>query len=339
MENTPAISVIIPLYNAEKYIAECLDSVLMQTFQDFEVIVVNDCATDNSRAIAESYLEKFGGRLKIFDNEQNSGPSASRNKGLRHATGEYIFFMDSDDLILLDALEKMYTLAKEYDVDFINSTRIYETTEDGKELNLQNVFQLKNITPSDEPLIEEDLQWRINGLLGDKFYYGPPRRFLRRNFLLDNQIFFPESFRHGEDQSWTHALMLRAKKVLHIALPFYIVRKAKDSITRTKREPLESIALRMLSAIDGVDYIDDFMKDMEIFEQMPKYRYAILEHYVDRRIRTALKMSLKIPQVDIYQAIKENYGEKFGKYAVLVAELCSLINDQQKEIHKMQAQL
>ena len=63
MKNSPAISVIIPMYNAEKYIVECLDSVLVQTLQDYEVILVNDCSTDNCRQIAESYLEKFGGRL------------------------------------------------------------------------------------------------------------------------------------------------------------------------------------------------------------------------------------------------------------------------------------
>ena len=81
MESNPAVSVIVPLYNAEKYIAECLDSLLAQTFQNFEVIVVDDCSTDNSRQIAESYLEKFGGRLKIFDNEKNSGAGGTRSLG------------------------------------------------------------------------------------------------------------------------------------------------------------------------------------------------------------------------------------------------------------------
>lgn len=90
------------MYNAEKYIAECLESVLTQTLQDFEVILVNDCSTDNSRPIAESYLEKFDGRLKIYDNEKNSRAAATRNKGLRLAGGEYVFFFDADDMIFAE---------------------------------------------------------------------------------------------------------------------------------------------------------------------------------------------------------------------------------------------
>ena len=91
----PKISVIIPLYNAEKYIGDCLESLLVQTFQDFEVIVVDDCSTDNSVAIVQSYAEKFGGRLKIARTKKNSGGGGyvPRNLGLNLSRGEYIFFL------------------------------------------------------------------------------------------------------------------------------------------------------------------------------------------------------------------------------------------------------
>ena len=101
------ISVIIPVYNAEKYLGVCLESLLIQTLQDFEVIIVDDCSTDASPAIAESYLEKFGGRLKIIYLEKNTGSGAvPRNEGLRFSRGEYVFFMDADDLIIDNALER-----------------------------------------------------------------------------------------------------------------------------------------------------------------------------------------------------------------------------------------
>ena len=114
MTNSPAVSVIIPMYNAENYISDCLDSILNQTFKDFEVIVVNDCSLDNSGAIAESYLEKFGGRLKIYDNKKNLGAGSTRNKGLTLSRGDYIFFIDSDDFITPTALEEMILLMKNY---------------------------------------------------------------------------------------------------------------------------------------------------------------------------------------------------------------------------------
>ena len=109
----PEVSVIVPLYNAEKYIAECLESLLAQTFKNFEVIVVDDCSTDSSCAIVESYRERFGGRLTLSHTKKNSGnPAVPRNKGLMLSRGEYIYHVDNDDVIIQTALEEMYSLAK-----------------------------------------------------------------------------------------------------------------------------------------------------------------------------------------------------------------------------------
>ncbi len=341
MENitAPAISVIIPMYNVEKYIGECLDSLFLQTFQDFEIILVNDCATDNSLEIAESYVEKFDGRLKIYTNEKNSGVSATRNTGLLKASGEYVFFMDSDDLLLLNGLEDMYTLAKEHDVDFINCPKMYEMTEDGKEVWVQPITQRKNIVANREFIIDEDLEWRVNGLLRDIFYYGPPRRFLRRNFLIENEIFFPESIRHAEDQSWTHGLLLCAKKILHVSQAWYVIRLTANSLSRTSQDIIHRINLRVNSVIEGLGYMDKIMDKVDFFEKSPKYRYALLEHYADRRLIMMLGISFKVLQAEIYWATKEEFGDKLGKHKVLIAELCSLINDQQKEIRRLNEKL
>ncbi|MBR4151501.1 MAG: glycosyltransferase family 2 protein [Selenomonadaceae bacterium] len=108
------------MYNAGKYIEECLDSLLAQTFQDFEVIVVDDCSMDNSVQIVESYKEKFYGRLQLVVLEKNSGGgSKPRNLVLKLSRGEYIFFVDSDDFIMLNALETLYTTAEEYDAEVV----------------------------------------------------------------------------------------------------------------------------------------------------------------------------------------------------------------------------
>ncbi|MBR0262196.1 MAG: glycosyltransferase family 2 protein [Selenomonadaceae bacterium] len=127
----PKISVIIPLYNAEKYIGDCLESLLVQTFQDFEVIVVDDCSTDNSVAIVQSYAEKFGGRLKIARTKKNSGGGGyvPRNLGLNLSRGEYVIFMDSDDAVTPDALEKLYTTAKKFDADVVGCEKYYDVPE------------------------------------------------------------------------------------------------------------------------------------------------------------------------------------------------------------------
>ncbi len=335
MTNNPAVSVIIPMYNVEKYIGECLDSLFLQTFQDFEVIVVNDYSTDNSLQVVESYVEKFDGRLKIYTNEKNSGVSATRNTGLLKASGEYVFFMDSDDLLLLNGLEDMYTLAKEHDVDFINCPKMYEMTEDGKEVWVQPITQRKNIVANREFIIDEDLEWRVKGLLKNAFYYGPPRRFLRRDFLIEKEIFFPESVRHGEDQIWTHSLLFYAKKILHVSYAWYIVRMTANSLTRTEYDLRQNINLRVNCVIEGLAYIDKIMDKVDFFEINPKYRPALLEHFAHRFLLMLLDINIKVSQVEVYEAIKELFGAKLGKHAVLVAELCSLINSQQKEIRRL----
>ena len=107
MNNSPYFSIIVPMYNAEKYIRICVNSILMQTFQDFELIIVDDCSTDNSYNICR---ELYGNNEKIhlFRHEKNQGPGIARNLGMENSRGEYIFFIDSDDAIIPNALEKLH---------------------------------------------------------------------------------------------------------------------------------------------------------------------------------------------------------------------------------------
>lgn len=112
----PLISVVIPVYNSERYLNRCLDSILNQTLSDFEIILVDDYSSDKSRDICETYRAKDP-RVKIICNEVNSGVSISRNKGLEKSTGKYITLVDSDDWLEIDALEYLYDLVKENNAD------------------------------------------------------------------------------------------------------------------------------------------------------------------------------------------------------------------------------
>ena len=104
------ISIIVPVYNAEKYLSRCIDSILRQTFADFELILVNDGSSDKSKEICEKYLESDP-RIKLI-NQENSGVSAARNTGLDNASGEYIGFVDSDDFIEKNMYEELYNILK-----------------------------------------------------------------------------------------------------------------------------------------------------------------------------------------------------------------------------------
>lgn len=115
MDNKPKISLIIPVFNTEKYLEQCLDSAINQTLPDIEIICINDGSSDNSLEILKRYAQKDS-RIKYLS-QKNSGQSSARNKGLNIAQGEYIAFLDSDDWMQLDMLEKLYHNAKEQDCD------------------------------------------------------------------------------------------------------------------------------------------------------------------------------------------------------------------------------
>lgn len=124
------ISVVIPIYNVEKYLARCLDSVINQTFKDLEIICVNDCSPDNSTIILNDYIKKDD-RIRIINREKNGGLSAARITGLKNAKGKYIYFLDSDDWIKEDFLEKMYSKANELNLNALCCTNILNVFPDG----------------------------------------------------------------------------------------------------------------------------------------------------------------------------------------------------------------
>lgn len=115
----PAISLLIPIYNVEKYLRECLDSVLAQSFTDFEAICINDGSTDSSRAIVQEYLDADS-RFRVID-KANSGYGASMNQGLDAATGEYVAMLESDDAFTPDALEVLHDLATTHNAQAVKA--------------------------------------------------------------------------------------------------------------------------------------------------------------------------------------------------------------------------
>ena len=335
--NAPAVSVIVPMYNAEKYIAECLESLLAQTLQNIEVILVNDCSTDSSRKIAESYLEKFGGRLKIYDNEKNSEAGASRNKGLRLASGEYIFFLDSDDLILADGLEKIYKIAKYFDVDVVNFTKSYDLSDDGKSLS-PVYFRLTRLI--NEPILENNLEWRVKEMVAWHFTtWAPWRRLLRRKFLLENEIFFPENLMVFEDRLWTYSFLFQAKRIIHIPLAIHFYRFAEDSLTRSDCTPLQDINLIIRAVIQIIEWLEKLMDKLPFFEENPQYRYAITENAVKRLFLMIVRKHPNVSPEDMYLSIKEEFGKVFGEYENVVPVLLTMISNYQKRFEKNKAQI
>ena len=197
----PKISVIIPVYNTEKYLQKCLNSLVNQTLDDIEIICINDGSTDNSKNILENYAKKDS-RIKIID-QPNSRQGVARNNGFAQATGEYIGYVDSDDWIDLNYFEKLYITAKEYDADIALATNIrVHLTKSKKRLKIKDI--------------------KVANTLNEKFSLAkqwknecPTNKIYRRKMLIDNQIVWPEGV-FCEDKIYTTKAVFYANKIVTV---------------------------------------------------------------------------------------------------------------------------
>lgn len=202
--NNPKISVIIPVYNGEKYTNQCLDSLLNQTFKDFEIICVNDGSNDKSLAILEQYAQKDS-RIKII-NRQNAGPAEARNKGIDIATGDYLSILDCDDFFDLDMFELMYNHAVKYDTDitFCKGRTFDDKTKVIKEIGNINfeilpdkeVFSATDVA---DYIFQIDINWAW-----DKLY--------KASFVKENKFLFQTTKVH-DDSFFAAYPLTKAKRM------------------------------------------------------------------------------------------------------------------------------
>ena len=333
-ETLPAVSVIIPLYNAERYIGDCLDSILAQTFQNFEVIVVDDCSTDSSCAVVESYKERFDGRLTLTHTEENSGSGGPpRNCGMIFSRGEYISFVDADDMLAKTALEEFMTLAKDFDADVVWTATFYETDD---ALNGRTVVKTHFIP--DKPMLETDsLPERIKSMAQVKYKTATATKFVRRNLILEHRIFFP-AVRPSEDDIFSLGLLFFAKKILLVPNMVYIRRRTANSTMRTVRTPLQAMNFWLTPCLKGLKALDEMMSRCEFLIANPQYRYAVLEMFTNLKFHDALYANPNMPPHVIYEAIKQEFGKNFGEHDVLICALSTVLNQTQKNLLQLQQQ-
>lgn len=332
----PAVSVIIPLYNAEQYIGECLVSLLAQTLQDFEVIVVDDCSTDNSVAIVESYASKFGGRMTLAYMKENHGNAGlPRNKGLSLARGEYIQLLDNDDVLTKTALEELYTLAKDFDADVVYCEKYYMSEGRGDDF-------VKNVHPADSriqkpPFVDaptfetDDLSERVQEILDGRFWVTAWNKFVKRDLITEHGISFPYIC-PSEDDIWTYGLVCHAKKFLRVPNMIYIRRMRENSTMGTQRTPQQTLNFWLNPVLFGLKTLDDILSRHEFFQENPQQRYAVLERFANGKFGLAMRDIGKLSSTEIYNTIKSEYGARFGEYSVLIPLLCTLLGLDRKKL-------
>ena len=203
----PKISIIVPVYNVEKYLPQCLDSLINQTLKDIEIIAVNDGSTDGSLSVLKDYAKKDS-RIVIIDKE-NSGPGACRNIGIEKATGEFIQFVDSDDWIEPETCEVCYQKAIEHNVDMVSFNANQINGEKSHIISYYNV--------TEEKLIQcHDILQKLF-----KFPFHSWHFLFKKNFLKNKQIKYPKDIFLCEDAIFVLTCWLKSNQVLLLPNVFY----------------------------------------------------------------------------------------------------------------------
>lgn len=246
--STPSISVIVPVYKAEKYIHRCLDSIINQTFKNFELILVDDGSPDKSGEICDEYAAKDG-RVKVIHKE-NGGVASARQCGIEAATGEYTIHADPDDWMELNMLECMFNAIEESDADLL-ITDFYQNIHNEATIVHQPVTSLNQ-----EQLLKDFLT-RLHGGLWNKL--------LRSKIYKDNNIGFVSGVNFWEDLLfWLQILQIRNLKISYLPKAFYHydIFSNENSITRTNYKKFSKSLVYYISFVDKLDS-NKFKKEKE----------------------------------------------------------------------------
>lgn len=289
------ISVIIPVYNVEKYLEKCIDSVINQSYSDLEIILVNDGSTDSSGKMCKKYSE-IDNRIKVI-NKKNGGLSDARNKGLDIATGEYIAFLDSDDWVDINLYKNLYYLISKYnaDISVCNFKRVY--LEDDKLSDVEEKIEVYTNTEAIEQIYYESEKSTQTIIVWNKLY--------KKHILKDMR--FPKGKIH-EDEFLTPLLLYRATKVVYTNKQLIYYRQVQGSIMNS------SFSIKRLDYLYALENRNKFLKEKNLNELYLKgvmlqikniidYYYLIKESNMENKINILIK--LKKDLIDIRDKVGE----------------------------------
>lgn len=239
------ISIILPIYNMEKYIAECLESVINQTYKDIEIICVNDFSKDNSMAIVDKYA-KNDSRIKIVNNEKNRGLGGARNAGLDIANGEYIIFVDTDDKMLPDMAEKLYNCITQNDADMAFCDLVL--LDEDKIERICKPFHDYTLTYN-KIFYPQKQMWAFVNMWPSAW-----NKIYKKSIIDSNNIRCHENILY-EDHTFYYEYLFASKKVAYLPRALYIYRHQRaDSI-------MKDVSPRILEIFTILEFIQEIFKN------------------------------------------------------------------------------
>ena len=313
----PSVSIIVPVYNVEPYVEDSIRSVMRQTYTGpMECIVVDDCGTDNSMAIVEKLIAEYDGPItfKVLHHEHNRGLSAARNTGMDVATGDYYSFLDSDDELTNDCLEKL-TLPLEdewYDV-VVGNVKYIKILSSDEQIVIKGC---QEITLSDNTLLRPPIILRTHKRGWGEVVWN---RLYRKKFLTESGLSFKEGLLY-EDNLWSFQIACLASSLYIVNQVTYVHKKRKGSITEsTEKEKRVKSLIVIIKEMKS--FLEMFhIKDIDVFPIYEDFFDFILNYY---------QKSLPLPDyVLVYKNIRPYIWAPFrGIISINQYRIKGLIND------------
>jgi len=283
------ISIVVPAYNAEKYIGKCLDSLINQTKKELEFIIVNDGSKDNTEEIVKSYNDK---RIKYYKNK-NQGIGKTRNFGIEKSNSKYIMFLDSDDYLELTACEELYNKVEQDNLDLVICD-FYKEYDDGRIEKIINP-SFENSSLKDNPNIITE-------------FLCPWAKIYRRDLLIKNNIRFVEDLKY-EDAPFVIEALDKANKIGKIdkCLNYYLIHGNSETTVRDKR---------CFDILKIVDIIRTYTKDKPYLkDKIDRLTVRILTNYtIQQRVQTNKKTGQEFIDEAFKYLVKEVPDYKDNKY-------------------------
>ena len=289
MNSNPLVSIIIPVYNADKYLRMCIDSILAQTYQQWECILIDDGSKDNSSIICDEFSNNDL-RIKVL-HKSNEGVSIARNAGLDLAIGEYITFVDADDYVEPYYLEKIIEY-KYFDVVFFPFTEIMSN---GNNI----VHKLQEVESTSDEKFWNVVNYLRNNSIYINFFGFTWNKLFRAEIIQRNKIRFIQGLKVCEDEVFTLNYCINAKTIKVLATPIYNYRIHSNSLTRSKRTAQDYILLAnsLMAIVNSKP--NENIKHCFIPQVASTYCQAALEENSLRNVFSILKLAANNGPVDI----------------------------------------
>ena len=325
----PLVSVIIPMYNSQRYIKSCVMSALNQTLKNIEVICVDDCSSDNTVSIV-SEIAKEDNRVRLFRLPQNSGgASEPRNTGMRMSRGKYIAFLDSDDLYTPTAMQELSEIGEKWQADVIHTEQVYfpENQQIDIDENTKfSTFSKERTEFCKEPMLETDnLAERVQMFFQGKFFGWVHNKMYRRDFLMEKNLKF-EPLKTSEDIIFYFLVTCTAPRIVRVPNIIYIYRHNPNSITRKIVSIEESLHALTHLMIEGTKIMDDFMGKIPLFQQNPALRQLPIDYIIQQHLIWTQRFYDKFNPAQLDALVRNEMRPYCGDHSAFYAYLFSAIH-------------